>query len=253
VSWPAAPGGVGWAAAQWVGPAGAVVLSDVAGEMVAVAAVRAEAVGLANVTFRQLGLERIDEPDASYDVIVCGEGLARCSVRRGHHSHRYAGAAARHPWPVLARPRQRARGAVVRRRAHRRHRQRGGDPLRVASFEEWWTVSPPSPKSSRHSLRPSARRSTSRRRRRSNPTSQASAWSALDAATRLRRPQGSSPTLFISRRSGATYECSRAPSRSATRRVRPREVARRCDGAGRSERGADRHPRLPSGRRDRVT
>ncbi|MGH9242772.1 MAG: class I SAM-dependent methyltransferase, partial [Acidimicrobiales bacterium] len=69
------PGGVGLAASERVGPAGAVVLSDVAGEMTAVAAARAEALGLANVTTRQLDLERIDEPDASYDVVVCREGL----------------------------------------------------------------------------------------------------------------------------------------------------------------------------------
>jgi ubiquinone/menaquinone biosynthesis C-methylase UbiE len=68
-------GGVGLAAAERVGPTGSVVLSDVAGEMVAVASARAVARGLGNVSIRQLDLERIDEPDASYDVVVCREGL----------------------------------------------------------------------------------------------------------------------------------------------------------------------------------
>ena len=66
-------GGVGLAAAGRVGPDGEVVLSDVAPEMTAIAAARAE--GLHNVRTRVLDLERIDEPDASYDVVLCREGL----------------------------------------------------------------------------------------------------------------------------------------------------------------------------------
>jgi ubiquinone/menaquinone biosynthesis C-methylase UbiE len=66
-------GGVGLTAAGRVGPEGEVVLSDVAPEMAAVAAARAE--GLHNVRTRVLDLDRIDEPDASYDVVVCREGL----------------------------------------------------------------------------------------------------------------------------------------------------------------------------------
>jgi enediyne biosynthesis protein CalE5 len=66
-------GGVGIAAADLVGPAGEVVLSDVAPEMTAIAAARAR--GLANVSARPLDLERIDEPDGAYDVVVCREGL----------------------------------------------------------------------------------------------------------------------------------------------------------------------------------
>jgi ubiquinone/menaquinone biosynthesis C-methylase UbiE len=66
-------GGVGIAAAARVGPEGEVVLSDVAAEMTAVAMARAH--GLKNVTARMLDLERIDEPDASYDVVLCREGL----------------------------------------------------------------------------------------------------------------------------------------------------------------------------------
>jgi ubiquinone/menaquinone biosynthesis C-methylase UbiE len=58
-----------------VAPGGEVVLSDVAAEMTAIAAARAEARGLGNVRTRQLDLERIDEPDGSYDVVLCREGL----------------------------------------------------------------------------------------------------------------------------------------------------------------------------------
>ena len=43
------PGGVGIAAAELVGPAGEVVLSDVAAQMTAIAAARAAALGLGNV------------------------------------------------------------------------------------------------------------------------------------------------------------------------------------------------------------
>jgi ubiquinone/menaquinone biosynthesis C-methylase UbiE len=66
-------GGVGIAAAELVGPTGAVVLSDVAPEMTAIAAARAR--GLPNVSARPLDLERIDEPDDAYDVVLCREGL----------------------------------------------------------------------------------------------------------------------------------------------------------------------------------
>lgn len=69
------PGGPGLAAAPLVHPGGEVVLSDVAAPMTAIAASRATALGLRNVTARVLDLERIDEPDASYDVVLCREGL----------------------------------------------------------------------------------------------------------------------------------------------------------------------------------
>ena len=69
------PGSVGLAAAERVGPSGEVVLSDGATEMVAVAAARSEALGLANVRHRVLDLDAIDEPDAGYDVVLCREGL----------------------------------------------------------------------------------------------------------------------------------------------------------------------------------
>jgi ubiquinone/menaquinone biosynthesis C-methylase UbiE len=69
------PGGPGLAAAALVEPGGEVVLSDVAAEMTAVAEARAEALGLGNVRCRILDLERIEEPDANYDVVLCRDGL----------------------------------------------------------------------------------------------------------------------------------------------------------------------------------
>ncbi len=69
------PGSVGLAAAERVGPGGEVVLSDAAPEMTSIAAARAEALGLGNVISRELDLESIDEPDGSYDVVLCREGL----------------------------------------------------------------------------------------------------------------------------------------------------------------------------------
>jgi SAM-dependent methyltransferase len=69
------PGAVGLAAAELVGPGGQVVLSDVVPEMTAIAAARADAAGIANVVTRELDLEQIDEPDESYDVVLCREGL----------------------------------------------------------------------------------------------------------------------------------------------------------------------------------
>jgi SAM-dependent methyltransferase len=69
------PGGVGMAAAEIVGPDGAVVLSDFAPEMTAIAAARAEVAGLTNVTTREVNLEQIDYPDAAFDAVLCREGL----------------------------------------------------------------------------------------------------------------------------------------------------------------------------------
>src|SRR4051794_9283923 len=68
-------GGVAFAAAPLVAPDGEVVQSDVAAEMAEIAAARAGALGLQNVRTRVLDLEAIAEPDATYDVVVCREGL----------------------------------------------------------------------------------------------------------------------------------------------------------------------------------
>jgi SAM-dependent methyltransferase len=69
------PGGTGLAAAPLVEPGGEVVLSDVAPEMVTIAAARAGALGRTNVRTRTLDLEAIAEPDAAFDVVLCREGL----------------------------------------------------------------------------------------------------------------------------------------------------------------------------------
>jgi ubiquinone/menaquinone biosynthesis C-methylase UbiE len=69
------PGGAGMAAAERVGPEGEVVSTDVADEMVAIAADRARARGLTNLRTATRDIEDIDEPDASYDVVLCREGL----------------------------------------------------------------------------------------------------------------------------------------------------------------------------------
>src|SRR5436190_18456254 len=66
------PGSVALAAAPL---AGEVVASVFAPEMTGIAAGRAAHRGLANVTTRVLDLDQIDEPDASFDVVVCREGL----------------------------------------------------------------------------------------------------------------------------------------------------------------------------------
>src|SRR5690242_12009515 len=71
----AGPGSVGIAAAARVGDEGHVVISDVAPSMVAVAAKRSAARDLQNVSTKELDLEGIDEPDDSYDAILCREGL----------------------------------------------------------------------------------------------------------------------------------------------------------------------------------
>jgi SAM-dependent methyltransferase len=69
------PAGLGLAAAARVAPDGLVVLSDVVPEMTAIAAARAAELGVRNVSTRELDLERIDEPDGTYDAVLCREGL----------------------------------------------------------------------------------------------------------------------------------------------------------------------------------
>lgn len=68
-------GGLGLEAAARVGAQGSVVLSDVAKQMTDIALERARERGLRNVSGRPLDLEAIDEPDASYDIVLCREGL----------------------------------------------------------------------------------------------------------------------------------------------------------------------------------
>jgi SAM-dependent methyltransferase len=69
------PGALGVEAAQRVGPAGHVLLSDVSEGMIEQARRRAEAAGVTNVDFKVLDAEWIDAPAASFDAIVCRWGL----------------------------------------------------------------------------------------------------------------------------------------------------------------------------------
>ena len=69
------PGGVGLVAAERVGETGEVVLSDVAVEMTTIAEKRASELGMTNVRTAVLDLEQIDQPDDTYDVVLCREGL----------------------------------------------------------------------------------------------------------------------------------------------------------------------------------
>jgi ubiquinone/menaquinone biosynthesis C-methylase UbiE len=73
-------GGLGLAIADQVTPGGRVVLSDVAPEMVTIAAASAarrnETGGApVEVTAQVIDLEKIQLPDASFDIVVCREGL----------------------------------------------------------------------------------------------------------------------------------------------------------------------------------
>lgn len=71
----AGAGGLGLAAAGRLGVGGAVTISDVAPTMVEAAAGRAHERDLTNVEAKVLDIEAIDEPDGSYDVALCRDGL----------------------------------------------------------------------------------------------------------------------------------------------------------------------------------
>jgi len=168
------PGGLGLAAAPRVSPGGEVVLSDVVGEMTAIAAARAEALGLANVSTRVLDLERIEELAGSYDVVLCREGLmfaldparavreiARVLRTGGRVAFAVWGPRARNPWlgvvldavgAQLGRPvpPPGIPGPFALEDSAELARLLSGAglddvavsevavPLRAASFEEWW-------------------------------------------------------------------------------------------------------------------
>ena len=68
-------GGTGIAAAHRVGAGGGVVITDLVEEMTEIAAERATKLGLHWVTSKVIDLQRIDEPDDSFDVVLCREGL----------------------------------------------------------------------------------------------------------------------------------------------------------------------------------
>jgi ubiquinone/menaquinone biosynthesis C-methylase UbiE len=69
------PGGAGLSAAERVGLDGEVVLSGFAAGMTAIASARGKVRRLANVTTWVLDLEQIDEPNGSFDVVLCRDGL----------------------------------------------------------------------------------------------------------------------------------------------------------------------------------
>lgn len=83
-------GGLGLSIAARVSPGGRVLLSDVAPEMVAIAAARAGGLprtgGEPAVSARVVDLEDIDLADSSFDIVVCREGMmfAVDPVRAAH-------------------------------------------------------------------------------------------------------------------------------------------------------------------------
>jgi len=62
-------------AAQWVGPSGHVLATDISPEMLDFGKSRAAEAGLGNLEFRQMDAEAMDLPDASFDAILCRFGL----------------------------------------------------------------------------------------------------------------------------------------------------------------------------------
>ena len=105
------PGGAGLAVAEIVGPGGEVVLSDIAPEMTEIAAERAHARNLRNIRTAQIDMENIDLPDATFDAVLCREGLMlvpdpaaavqeahRVLVPGGHAVFAVWGPRQRNPW-----------------------------------------------------------------------------------------------------------------------------------------------------------
>jgi SAM-dependent methyltransferase len=169
------PGGLGLAAAAIVGPTGHVVLSDVVPEMTSIAAARAAELGLGNVTTYELDLDRIEQPDASYDVVLCREGLmfaldpahavveiARVLRPGGRVAIAVWGPRERNPWlgllldavsgklgapvpppgvpgPVSLDDSERLAGLFVGAAFPDVVVSELPVPMRVGSFEEWWT------------------------------------------------------------------------------------------------------------------
>jgi SAM-dependent methyltransferase len=67
-------GDVGFLAAEQITPGGTLISSDFVPEMITVAQARAERLGIANVRFRQIDAESIDQPAASLDGVICRWG-----------------------------------------------------------------------------------------------------------------------------------------------------------------------------------
>ena len=62
-------------AARRVGPGGQVVGTDLSSEMLIIARERVSALGLKNLTFRQVDAEALDFPENSFDAVLCRFGL----------------------------------------------------------------------------------------------------------------------------------------------------------------------------------
>lgn len=167
-------GDVGLAAAPIVAP-GDVVVSDVVAEMAAIAERRAAARALSNVTARTFGVEAIEAEDASFDIVLCREGLmfaadparavselARVLRPGGRGAVAVWGPRERNPWlglvfdAVSAQfgrqvPPPGAPSPFALAGAHRLEKLLSTNgledvtvrevnvPLSAASFDEWWT------------------------------------------------------------------------------------------------------------------
>jgi SAM-dependent methyltransferase len=74
------PGDTGLAAAPLLGPAGRLIMTDFAPNMVDAARRRGAELGLTNVQYRVMDAERMDLPDAAVDGVLCRWGT--CSWQR---------------------------------------------------------------------------------------------------------------------------------------------------------------------------
>jgi SAM-dependent methyltransferase len=71
----AGPGETGFLAAELIRPGGSLVCTDATDEMLEVARVRAQELGVENVEFKRIELEWIDLETASVDAVLCKWGL----------------------------------------------------------------------------------------------------------------------------------------------------------------------------------
>lgn len=99
------PGGVAVAAAQRVGPRGAVLATDIVPEWQPYVAAAAEAAGVANVAFAAMSAEALTLPDRSFDAALCQFGLMfvpdpRQALREMHRVLRPGGTLGVTVWSV---------------------------------------------------------------------------------------------------------------------------------------------------------